>query len=162
VIEARQRLLLRAAQGHADPAADIAPIQALLDQGCNFEMDVLPTVAGTVPELPRPLKNWGAQWLGAVAATSVDQENQLLSTVQAKPHGSLTDWARACGWFIDGDPNRPNKQQGMLVDAALVRTKFLGLHQNGAAAGRASTKIGRNATARTASGGSSARKPQAA
>jgi hypothetical protein len=63
VIEARQRLLLDAAQGHVDPAADIAPIQALLDQGCNFEMDVLPTVARTVPELPRPLKNWGAQWL---------------------------------------------------------------------------------------------------
>jgi hypothetical protein len=54
VLEARQRLLLDAAQGHVDPAADIAPIQALLDQGCNFEMDVLPTVAGTVPSSAPP------------------------------------------------------------------------------------------------------------
>jgi len=46
-----------------DPAADIAPIRALLDQGCDLEADVLPTVARTVPELPRPLRNWGAQWL---------------------------------------------------------------------------------------------------
>jgi hypothetical protein len=48
VLEARQRLLLDAAEGNADPAADIGPIEALLDQGCNFEMDVLPVVAGEV------------------------------------------------------------------------------------------------------------------
>jgi hypothetical protein len=53
----------RAAQGHADAGADVAPIRALLDQGCDLEADVLPTVARTVPELPRPLKNWGAPWL---------------------------------------------------------------------------------------------------
>jgi hypothetical protein len=51
------------AQGHVDPAADIAPIEALLAQGCDLEADILPTVAGTVPDLPRPLKNWGAKWL---------------------------------------------------------------------------------------------------
>ena len=39
------------------------PIRALLAQGCDLEADVLPTVARTVPELRRPLKNWGAQWL---------------------------------------------------------------------------------------------------
>jgi hypothetical protein len=33
VIEARQRLLMRAAEGHVDPWADIGPIQALVDQG---------------------------------------------------------------------------------------------------------------------------------
>jgi hypothetical protein len=58
----RKKELFDAAEGHVDPAADIGPIEALLDQGCNFELDVLPTVARTVPELPRPLKNWGAPW----------------------------------------------------------------------------------------------------
>ena len=47
-----------ACEANYDARASVEPIQALLDQGCNFEMDVLPTVAGTVPELPRPLKNW--------------------------------------------------------------------------------------------------------
>ena len=40
-----------------------APILGLVDQGCDLEADILPTVARTVPELPRPLRNWGAQWL---------------------------------------------------------------------------------------------------
>jgi hypothetical protein len=53
----------QAARGHADPGADVEPIRGLLDQGCDFEADVLPTVARMVPDLPRPLKNWGAQWL---------------------------------------------------------------------------------------------------
>jgi hypothetical protein len=55
--------LLDAARSNADRGADIAPIEALLAQGCDLEADVLPTVARMVPELPRPLKNWGAQWL---------------------------------------------------------------------------------------------------
>jgi hypothetical protein len=33
--------------------------RALLDRGCDFEADILPTVTRTVPELPRPLKRWG-------------------------------------------------------------------------------------------------------
>jgi hypothetical protein len=47
----------------ADPDADVYPIQALLDQGCDLEADILPIVAREVPDLPRPLKNWGAPWL---------------------------------------------------------------------------------------------------
>jgi hypothetical protein len=62
VTEAREKLL-RAARGHVDLAVDVAPILALVDQNCDFEADILPTVARMVPELPRPLKNWGAQWL---------------------------------------------------------------------------------------------------
>jgi hypothetical protein len=38
-------------------------IRALLDQGCDLEADILPIVAREIPELPRPLKNWGAPWL---------------------------------------------------------------------------------------------------
>jgi hypothetical protein len=43
--------------------ADISPIRALIEQGCDLEVDVLPIVAREIPELPRPLKNWGAPWL---------------------------------------------------------------------------------------------------
>jgi hypothetical protein len=49
----------------AIPAADLAPIRALLDQGCDLEAVILPIVARELPELPRPLKNWGAPWLGS-------------------------------------------------------------------------------------------------
>ena len=52
--------LEEAGQGHFDADADIAPIRALLDQGCDLEADILPIFARELPELPRPLKNWGA------------------------------------------------------------------------------------------------------
>jgi hypothetical protein len=52
-----------ASQGNVDPLADVSPIRALLDQGCDLEADVVPIVARELPELPRPLKNWGAPWL---------------------------------------------------------------------------------------------------
>jgi hypothetical protein len=55
--------LIDASHGNADPAADISPIRALLDQGCDLDLDVLPLVAREIPDLPRPLKNWGAPWL---------------------------------------------------------------------------------------------------
>jgi hypothetical protein len=58
-----RRWLLQAAQGNVDTWADISPIRALLDQGCDLEADVVPIVARELPELPRPLKNWGAPWL---------------------------------------------------------------------------------------------------
>jgi hypothetical protein len=47
-------LLVNAANWNVDREADVEPIRALLDQGCDLEADVVPTVAGTVPELPRP------------------------------------------------------------------------------------------------------------
>jgi hypothetical protein len=31
--------------------------------GAYLEADILPIIAREVPDLPRPLKNWGAQWL---------------------------------------------------------------------------------------------------
>jgi hypothetical protein len=56
------RALLVAANGNADERASIEPIRAL-------EADVLPTVARTVPELPRPLKRWDAPWLEPPSAS---------------------------------------------------------------------------------------------
>jgi formylglycine-generating enzyme required for sulfatase activity len=43
--------------------ADVEPISGLLDQGCDLEADVLPTVTRTMSDLPRPLKRWDAPWL---------------------------------------------------------------------------------------------------
>jgi hypothetical protein len=51
-----RRQLLQVGQGNVDQWADIAPIRALLDQGCDLEADILPIVARELPELPRPLK----------------------------------------------------------------------------------------------------------
>jgi hypothetical protein len=56
-------LLVDAAGWNVDREADVAPILALIDQGCDLKADVLPTVARTVPELPRPLRSWAAKWL---------------------------------------------------------------------------------------------------
>jgi hypothetical protein len=46
-----------------DRGADLQPLIDLLDQGCDLESDVLPVVVRLLPDLPRPLKNWGAPWL---------------------------------------------------------------------------------------------------
>jgi hypothetical protein len=55
--------LIDAAHGNVDGFADLTPISMLIQQGCDLELDVLPVVALEVPELPRPLRNWGAPWL---------------------------------------------------------------------------------------------------
>jgi hypothetical protein len=62
-VHSLKELLLYAAGGNVDWEADVLTIRVLLDKGCDLEADILPTVARTVPELPRPLKNWGAKWL---------------------------------------------------------------------------------------------------
>ena len=82
--EALRGRLLEAAQGHIDPMADVEPIRGLLDQGCDLEADVLPTVARTVPELPRPLRNWGAQWLvREILAAREQRLNRFADSVKA-------------------------------------------------------------------------------
>jgi hypothetical protein len=43
-------LLVDAAAWNVDPSSDIAPIRGLLDQGCDLEADVVPTVGRTVRE----------------------------------------------------------------------------------------------------------------
>jgi hypothetical protein len=42
-------LLVDAARWNVDRDADVAPIRALLDQGCDLEADVLPTVPPRFP-----------------------------------------------------------------------------------------------------------------
>jgi hypothetical protein len=52
-----------AGRGNFDISASFVPIRALLDQGCDLQADILPVIAREVPELQRPLKNWGVAWL---------------------------------------------------------------------------------------------------
>jgi hypothetical protein len=68
-----KEVLVDAAGGNVDREADVLTIRALLAQGCDFEADILPTVARDVPQLPRPLKNWGAQWLVQEILTARDR-----------------------------------------------------------------------------------------
>jgi hypothetical protein len=91
----RRRVIFDAAQGNVDPAADIGPIKALLDQGCSFKRDVLPIVAQMVPELPRPLKNWGAKWLVQAILEARDQRlHPILKDVAALVENVVADLAR--------------------------------------------------------------------
>jgi hypothetical protein len=73
-VETLRGRLEEAGQGHFDPAADIAPIRALLDQGCDLEADVVPDrdahraratapwAANTrVPSAPRPVRDTPAR-----------------------------------------------------------------------------------------------------
>ena len=69
----RRVRLFDASQGNADLAADISPIRALLEQGCDLQADVVPIVARELPELPRPLTNWGAPWLVREILAARDQ-----------------------------------------------------------------------------------------
>jgi hypothetical protein len=52
--------LEEASRGHFDPAADISRIRALLDQGCDLEADIVPTVARTCPSYRVPSSVGGA------------------------------------------------------------------------------------------------------
>jgi hypothetical protein len=52
-----------AAQSNIARDGDTAPIAELIDQGCDLDLDVLPTIARRVPSLPRPLRSRGAPWL---------------------------------------------------------------------------------------------------
>jgi hypothetical protein len=66
-------LLVNAANWNVDREASVEPIRHLIDMGCDLEADILPIVAREVPELPRPLKNWGAPWLVREILAARDQ-----------------------------------------------------------------------------------------
>jgi hypothetical protein len=65
-----------------DITADVAPIRALLDQGCDLEADVVPTVARTMPDLLRPPKRWDAPWLQREILAALDE--RFASFAQAR------------------------------------------------------------------------------
>jgi hypothetical protein len=56
--------LIEAAGGNVQPGAiDTAPIAALLEQGCDLDLDVLPAVRQLINDPQQPLKSWGVPWL---------------------------------------------------------------------------------------------------
>jgi hypothetical protein len=70
--------LIDASHGNIDPLADISPIRALIEQGCDLDLDALPIVVREKPDLPRPLKNGvvqpahdGVLHLGPLASSQV-------------------------------------------------------------------------------------------
>jgi hypothetical protein len=66
--------LEEAAPGKLEQGADLAPIVGLIrDHACDLEADVVPIVARLLPDLPRPLKNWGAPWLVREILAARDQ-----------------------------------------------------------------------------------------
>ena len=98
-----------AAQGHVEPELDVEPIRVLLDQGCGLDTDILRTVARTVPELPRPLKSWGAQWLVREIMAAPDQRLALATWKPGEGYG--------CGYRQDdrcvrSAPQRPGCRCG--------------------------------------------------
>jgi hypothetical protein len=100
----RERLE-KAAQGHIDLTADVEPIRGLLDQGCDLEADMVLTVARTVPDLPRPLRNWGAAWLvreilAAREQRLADRRVKALPSPQRPP--PVVDWDEFVGGYRAG------------------------------------------------------------
>jgi hypothetical protein len=96
--------LEEACQGNFDADADLAPIVALLNQGCDLEADVLPVVARLLPDLPRPLKKWGAPWL--VREILSAREQRLAGhRVEAAPRARRTaaiEWDEFVGGYRAG------------------------------------------------------------
>jgi hypothetical protein len=106
-----KEVLVDAAGGNVDREADVLTIRRLLDEGCDLEVDILPTVTRTVPELPRPLKNWGAQWL--VREILDARDRRLTGRGEADPLGGSREWletawpARALAMKADARGDAP-------------------------------------------------------
>jgi hypothetical protein len=52
-----------AAAGNVADGADFKPIQDWLDEGYDFELDVLPAVRNVVPKAREPLRTWRASFV---------------------------------------------------------------------------------------------------
>jgi hypothetical protein len=100
----REKIRVRldeAAKWHIEPELDVEPIRS--------DTDILRTVARTVPELPRPLKSWGAQWLVREIMAAPDQRLALATWKPGEDYG--------CGYRQDdrcvrSAPQRPGCRCG--------------------------------------------------
>ena len=81
-----------------DLSANIEPIRTLLDQGYDLEADVVPIVARLLPDLPRPLKNRGAPWLGPRSVGGAPLLSILVSQQFGPARGSLSGHLLIGGW----------------------------------------------------------------
>jgi hypothetical protein len=98
-----KELLIDAAGGNVDREADVLTIRALLDEGCDLEADILPTVARMMPELPRPLKNWGAQWLVREILEARDQRE----AAHEPPGNAQSAYNEIMSQTLAEEPERP-------------------------------------------------------
>ena len=57
------------------------------------------------------------------------QENRLLAAMVAKPHGSLSDWAEHCGWYLPAKPGEQARAYKSLVARVVKRLVDNGLVQ---------------------------------
>jgi hypothetical protein len=99
----------KAAADNVTDDADPEALLELIEQGCDLDLDVLPTVARTVPELPRPLKNWGAPWLIREILAARDrrlapvQNGKFTVTARAAPRHPCPTLRRGCPVTCRGD-----------------------------------------------------------
>jgi hypothetical protein len=69
----------------------------VIRQGCDLEADVVPIVARELPELPRPLKNWGAPWLVREILAARDQRlaGHRVEAIDAEDRARMLEQAQA-------------------------------------------------------------------
>jgi AAA domain-containing protein len=63
----------------------------------------------------------------ATETRAVGQEDKLLVAMSNNPMGSLTEWARACRWYMHGNPEQPDKKRAENVMRRLKRTKLVSM-----------------------------------
>jgi hypothetical protein len=80
--------LINAAR-NVEPGLSVAPIRALIEQGCNLDADILPVIACEVAELPRPLRNWGVKWLADEILSARDRRLGALGAPSEAPKAAL-------------------------------------------------------------------------
>jgi hypothetical protein len=58
-------------------------------------------------------------------ASTASEEITLLGAVAGKPGATLTDLARACGWFVNGNRENPNKMKVQRLLKSAVEAKLI-------------------------------------
>jgi hypothetical protein len=61
----------------------------------------------------------------ANAAAALAQEDQLLIAMLHRPRATLEQWASACRWFVNGDPQKPNKSAAHRVMKRLAEDNLV-------------------------------------
>jgi hypothetical protein len=61
----------------------------------------------------------------AIEANTANEEVTLLGAIRDNPRGTFMDWARACGWFVKGDRDNPNKMKVTRLIKSAEKAKLL-------------------------------------
>jgi DNA-binding transcriptional ArsR family regulator len=99
---------LKGAANLAHGCANVAPIRALMAEGCDLEADILPFFRERVAKLASPLRNLAAPWLAAeIRAAARDRKSREAPTSdgpQRAPAGHFVSaddprWAALCARY---------------------------------------------------------------